>query len=106
MTKVACDHATEFVQNATEAWDDERQELLAKLKTAHMSLSDAHADQKEAAGDMVIGNLENALDDTKATLSMRPKSKHLEKLRIKEQLRKESLLGLPSCRGRTAKHSR
>ena len=83
MTKVACDYATEFVQNATEAWDDERQELLAKLKTAHMSLSDAHADQKEAAGDMVIGNLENALDDTKATLSMRPKVKALRKVKDK-----------------------
>ena len=70
MTKVACDHASEFLQNATEAWDDERQELLAKLKTAHMSISDAHTDQKEAAGDMVMSNLENALADTKATLSM------------------------------------
>ena len=49
----------------TEAWDDERQDLLAKLKTAHMSISDAHTDQKEAAGDMVLGNLEAALEDTK-----------------------------------------
>ena len=83
ITKVACDHASEFLQNATEAWDDERQDLLAKLKTAHMSISDAHTDQKEAAGDMVMSNLENALEDTKATLSMRPKVKALRKVKDK-----------------------
>merc|ERR1711981_739443 len=83
ITKVACDHANEFLQNATEAWDDERQDLLAKLKTAHMSISDAHTDQKEAAGDMVLGNLETALEDTKKTLSMRPKVKALRKVKDK-----------------------
>lgn len=83
MTKEACDKATVMETKATEAYEEERDMLVGKLKTAHIAITGAHQDQKEAAGDQVLGGLEQALDDTKSTLSMRPKVKALRRVKDK-----------------------
>ena len=81
MFKEVCDHATELLENATNTWDDSRQKILGKLKTAHIAITEAHGDQLNAAGDQVLGNLEQALDDTKDSLKLRPKVKALRKVK-------------------------
>lgn len=83
MTKEACDKATAMETKATEAYEEERDLLVGKLKTAHIAITGAHQDQKEAGGDQVLGGLEQALDDTKSTLTMRPKVKAMRRVKDK-----------------------
>ena len=47
MFKEVCDHATEVLENATNTWDDSRQKVLGKLKTAHIAITEAHGDRTE-----------------------------------------------------------
>merc|ERR1711871_1019016 len=69
--------------------EEERDKLVGKLKTAHLAITDAHQDQKEGGGDMVLGGLEQALDDTKETLGMRPKVKALRRTKDKTTVTKK-----------------